>query len=175
MIEEREKVEHLFTSEEKLAFWGYGEWVEEPDLVEWEYKGIPCAIERIIFLGHLCGYVAMPEGHPWLGKDLDHIDADVHGELSYKREEEGVLWIGFDCAHAGDYQPYKGSLHFKTIVKQNDLWSEGIQKELERLIENERRIGRIHKEPEKTYKNIAFVKTECEKLVDQMLKAGVEE
>ncbi len=33
------KEEHFWTSEEKLKHCGYGEWVEEPDIVAFEYHG----------------------------------------------------------------------------------------------------------------------------------------
>jgi|SRR5579884_668190 len=60
-------------------------------------------------LGYRCGYVRVPRGHPWHGKDFDQIDADVHGGLTFaeadaecdKGSDDG-WWIGFDCAHAGD-------------------------------------------------------------------------
>lgn len=32
---------------------------------------------------HLCGYLAVPEGHPWYGKHYGDIGADVHGGLTY--------------------------------------------------------------------------------------------
>jgi hypothetical protein len=38
------KKTHKFTSEEKLSWLGYGEWVEEPDLVEFEHCGLKCEI-----------------------------------------------------------------------------------------------------------------------------------
>lgn len=59
-----------------------------------------------------CGYVRVPKGHPWHGKDYDSIEAHVHGGLTFAKPDEpcdkGGLddgwWIGFDCAHAGDAQ-----------------------------------------------------------------------
>lgn len=96
MIEEQEKVEHLFTSEQKIAFWGYGEWVEEPDIVEWQYKEFDCAIERVPFLGHLCGYVAVPKNHPWHEKSYKDIGIVTHDGASFKQQDsQGIVWIGF--------------------------------------------------------------------------------
>lgn len=34
-------------------------------------------------MGHLCGYIGVPKGHPWYGKDHDMIEANVHGGLTY--------------------------------------------------------------------------------------------
>lgn len=78
--------------------------------------------------GHRCGYVNIPEGHPWHGKEYDDV---VVGEPSegddawmedYERRMEGIVrvhggltysgrslvgmpdgwWVGFDCAHYQD-------------------------------------------------------------------------
>lgn len=67
---------------------------------------------------HLCGYVSLPPGHPWHGKDYDDIPVSVHGGLTYAEPaDESVArdaaprgwWvIGFDCAHGGDLVPLYG-------------------------------------------------------------------
>lgn len=56
------------------------------------------------------GYVAVPEGHAWYGKDYDDIDADAHGGLTFSgdkiegqpEETKGMWIVGFDCAHYMD-------------------------------------------------------------------------
>lgn len=91
----------------------------EPDYFRWidGQSSYACAIRRHPQLQHLCGYLGLPAGHPWHGKDYDHcqmIDgewAEVHGGLTYAADHEpgekpdGLWWIGFDCAHAGDWSP----------------------------------------------------------------------
>lgn len=70
-------------------------------------------------MGHLCGYVKVPKGHPCYGKDYDLVDVDCHGGVTYARmhgngKQQGQLdkyfskgfWIGFDYAHAGDWSFY---------------------------------------------------------------------
>src|SRR5690348_12180532 len=60
--------------------------------------------------GYRCGYVRVPPGHPWHGKDDSEVDADVHGGLTFARADEPCdkggpdqdWWLGFDCQHAGD-------------------------------------------------------------------------
>lgn len=47
------------------------------------------------------GYVEVPEGHPWYGKEYDDIDVECPGGLTYS---EGG-WIGFDTLHSTDYWP----------------------------------------------------------------------
>lgn len=37
---------------------------------EWDAHGLRCHVVRTRF-GHRCGYVAVPEGHPWHGKGYD--------------------------------------------------------------------------------------------------------
>jgi hypothetical protein len=60
--------------------------------------------------GYACGYVGVPEGHPWYKKDYDSIDAHVHGGLTWSDwfvgtdKPDGLWWVGFDTAHYGDNQ-----------------------------------------------------------------------
>ena len=93
------------------------EWLDEPHKEEFEHAGLKCLILRHHELGHLCGYVAAPKGHPCYGKDYDHIPYDdlfpveVHGGLTFSKEGDGdtwpkgYWWFGFDCAHWGDLVP----------------------------------------------------------------------
>lgn len=56
-------------------------------------------------MGFRCGYVHVPVGHIWHGKDYDSIQADTHGGMTYAEsdtEKDGGWWAGFDCAHSGD-------------------------------------------------------------------------
>lgn len=94
------------------------EWLDEPDWGEFKHASLKCLILRHSELGHLCGYVGLPKGHPCYGKDYNHIPYDdlspleVHGGLTFSREgngdkwSEGYWWVGFDCAHAFDIVPY---------------------------------------------------------------------
>ncbi len=52
--------------------------------------------------GAVNGYVKIPEGHPWHGRDYDEIDVAVHGGLTYGNRSG---WIGFDTLHGGDNWP----------------------------------------------------------------------
>lgn len=63
-------------------------------------------------IGYRCGYVRIPAGHPWHGKDYNSVEPypDVHGGLTFaepdtdcgKGGEDNAWWLGFDCAHMGD-------------------------------------------------------------------------
>lgn len=61
------------------------------------------------------GYVGIPKGHPWYGKDIHDIECQVHGGLTYASNDEpcngspyemggnadavDLWWIGFDTNH----------------------------------------------------------------------------
>lgn len=44
-------------------------WETEPDSKQWTHLGLDCVIVRMKELGHLCGYVRVPEGHVLHGVD----------------------------------------------------------------------------------------------------------
>lgn len=106
-----------------------GIWQREPDKMQWVDRetGLDCLIHRNRS-GALCGYVGVPESHPYFGKEYSHMDFDVHGGLTYSdfcqerpadcgEEGEGIChvpyagraehvwWLGFDCAHGFDVSP----------------------------------------------------------------------
>ena len=151
----------------KLKNWGYGEWVEEPDEVIFYYKEVRCKIIRCrayetdfsMFGGHLCGYVIVPHNHPWFGKSWDNLSADVHGGLTYYREEGSDWVIGFDCAHSGDLSP--------SIESFKRKYQDDFIRELKQRFPQSKHLFKV------TYRNIAFVEAECKSLVDQMLECLV--
>lgn len=83
-------------------------WEDEPDFEEWEVDGYMCEIRRSKGGGHLCGYLLLPKGHLWAGKDFNSIEAEVHGGLTFARTDDktGRWRIGFDCSHLDDVTPY---------------------------------------------------------------------
>jgi hypothetical protein len=85
------------TKEEKLAKFGPGPWVEEPDRIEWRIDGVPCLMVRNESGGHWCGYAAVAPGHPWHGTEYNDVDLleGVHGGLTYSEK----------CALAEDFDP----------------------------------------------------------------------
>jgi hypothetical protein len=118
------------------------EWDNEPDRIEFESLGLPCLIVRNDFGGVLCGYVGVPEGHPWYHKNYEQIKNDdqvfVHGHTPKPGESDKVWWLGFDCGHAGDIVPKK-----RDVLPS--LYKFGV------------------------YRNIDYVKSECEKLALQCI------
>ena len=88
---------------------------------DWTTKAGLRAICILTGMGHRCGYVGIPKGHPLYGvdhhEDSDALreaeerignDFDVHGGITYSGGGNGYpvdgdeWWFGFDCAHAGD-------------------------------------------------------------------------
>lgn len=117
---------------------------------KWEYKGLQCVVARTDLAGgetmlkHRCGYVRVPSGHAWHGKQYDDINANVHGGLTFAEIEpcthkDGIgYWIGFDCAHLGDscFPPGdpEGIRYVLSSLGRGHYWSlEEVKHETERL------------------------------------------
>jgi hypothetical protein len=131
--------------------WGPGPWQTEPDRLEWKHAGLPCLIVRVEHHGALCGYAAVPPGHPLHGQEMGEPPVDVHGGLTYAAkcagdichvpapgEPDDVWWFGFDCAHSGDQTPGSdASLSFRAYRGRADEYRtiEYVKAEVERLAE----------------------------------------
>lgn len=157
---------HRYHSDSKLAWFGYGEWVEEPDEITFEHDSFTCKVIRIVkfenshdaFGGHLCGYVKIPKDHPWHGKGYDDIETNVHGGLTFCGDHlfdgSDDYWVGFDCAHSDDICP--------SIVKHTgELYEK--DPEYKRLTDKLPRIMGLLP----TYKNIAYAISECKSLAER--------
>lgn len=170
------KQEHTFTCDQKLEWWGYGEWVEEADLVEFEYKGYHCVVKRIavrepyakvfhVFGGYLCGYVKVPLELELHKKGLD-LKGDVHGGITFNQlDEDNENWIGFDCVHLNDICPSSEKLSNTRpeLIEIKNRHEEMMEK------------LNIKKSSffDKTYRNINFCIQECKSLVDQIIEGNV--
>jgi hypothetical protein len=72
---------------------------------EGTFQGIEFRVAMNPLLGARCGYIRVPEGHPWYEKSFMDIDVEVHGGLTFSGFSEILgdgFWVGFDCAHASD-------------------------------------------------------------------------
>jgi hypothetical protein len=141
--------------------WRSGEWNGEPDRIEWRdaraVPVLPCLIVRGP-RGALCGYVGVPEGHPWHGRDMAALwgedGPDVHGGVTYAEpcqaggrichvplpgESDRVWWVGFDCGHAWDEMP----------AETDPFW----------------------RSPDQSYRDVRYVRREVERLADQAREA----
>jgi len=108
-------------------------------------------------MGFRCGYVRVPAGHPWHGKDYDEIDAEVHGGLTFaspdadcgKGGDDADWWVGFDAAH---------------IFDAPDPLLPGYVSELERY-------GTVLT-PDATVKTTEYMVAECRRLIEQAAEAA---
>lgn len=150
--------------------WGPGEWQDEPDVLEFEYKGYPCALHRNR-RGFWCGYVFIPMDSPHAKEDYFDIDLDVHGDITFgeKATLRGKEYysLGFDCAHSGDFIPSAKFLEALYPQEIKDKFKK-LDDEMLKLMKEPLSFGR----PVDTYKNMAFARSQCEYLVDQMEKYG---
>ena len=153
---------HHFTSGQKLEWWGYGEWVEEPDEIKFEHAGFQCVVVRMaiqegfrdtthIFGGYLCGCVFIPIDHPFAVESP--IDVNVHGGISLSKPfiEQDIWAIGFDCAHSMDIVP--------SMIKL-------IRGMYEQLKDANPETARI-KTPGQEYRNVKYVIDETKSLAEQ--------
>lgn len=144
--------------------YGPGPWVGEPDRIEWRYRGVPCLMVRNVELGNWCGYAAVPPGHPWHGRDMEAIDVEVHWGLTYSAactgqichapqpgEPADVWWLGFDCGHGFDIMPWMskrlGARRLDSSFPADGPFAV-------------------------KYRDVAYVRAECERLADQILAAA---
>lgn len=129
------------------------EWIDEPNILEFESHGFRCFIIRNPILLNLLGYIEIPANHPWHNKELDYL-LFPHGGITYDSafHPSGNAtpqyiapgknrWIGFDCAHAQDLIP--GLTMFRTEIPGFPI----------------------------TYKNIEFVKLELSKMAEVLAGA----
>lgn len=124
-----ERIEYHYEDVDKTA-WGEGEWLTEPDKVQWQDKetGLPCIAKRNEHFGFWCGYVGVTRGHHAYGKHYDEVNVVAHGGLTFADrcqphedteqgeahaichvvqdgENDDVWWLGFDCGHYMDDMP----------------------------------------------------------------------
>jgi len=152
------------------AEWGEGPWTGEPDRVEWKTRaGLVGLIVRN-HMGALCGYAAVPPGHPLHGRDPGDLDVTCHGGLTYGEkcrgpichvpapgEPDDVWWFGFDCAHAFDQVP-----GLMAVQRRHNLEALGRPPPREAFMAM----------PEWTYKDIPYVTEEVEDLAEQLVAYG---
>lgn len=145
--------------------WGDGPWMQEPDRVEWMYRGVLCLAIRHPQWGIWLGNVAVEPGHPWHGVDKFEIQASVHGGVTYSNtQDHGPIyslenprayvehwWIGFACSNKLDFRPGYRALCRALGVAESP--------------------GHVAGQDGIEYRDLAYVKRECEQLADQLIAA----
>jgi hypothetical protein len=136
--------------------WVEGDWTVEADAVVWPARTPPhyrCLVTRSPWLGHLCGYVALPPGDPGHGQPQAFFDAiDVHGGVTYAEPFDGFWLVGFHCGNRQDVQPM-----IEAAVRRHGLhWPKHAMDSIFR----------------RTYRTLPFVREQVESLAEQLARIG---
>lgn len=164
--------------------WPSGPWDGEPDgAIEFEHKGLPCMLHRGP-LGAWCGYVGLPAGHPWFGKNcsdrvpftdamrarmtsIDHVSVLGLFCEALVPGEEGTMQL--DCAvrvhggvtYARDREPFG---------KPDGRWGLGF--DCSHSGDLVPPLARTLLFRGDTYRDIAYARAEAEQLAEQALEAA---
>jgi hypothetical protein len=155
------------------SVWGDGPWQSEPDRLGWEHAGLPCLMVRHDRSGHWCGYVAVPPDHPLHGNGYEAPDVDIHGGLTYANacqgdvchvakpgEPDDVWWFGFDCAHAGDFNPMSNMRMLRDVIG-SELYNHA-----KAVAANDWTV--------ETYRDVPYVQAETNRLAEQLAAVKAE-
>lgn len=86
--------------------------------------GLDC-IAQVNYLGCWCGYVAVPQNHPFYNTGYAKWpNILVHGGLTFSGLINGSYYVGFDCCHITDYIPAYPTLSDKSLYKYLDFVKE---------------------------------------------------
>lgn len=133
--------------------WADGPWDDEPDRAIWvdPATGLDCLIVRN-HLGNLCGYVAVGPDHPLFEVYADEGQVDVHGGISY-------------AAHC-DNDPVEGVCH---LTHDDDpAWWLGFDTAHSWDLSPYQAKNHPDLTFDTTYKNMAYVTAEVERLAEQL-------
>ena len=128
-----------------------------------EYKGFPCVV-LFQSLGFRTGYVGLPKGHKYYGKEYDSIPVDCHCGLTYsdnslhQQTDTDIWWIGFDCGHCCDGFD---------LEKLDEYFGNRIENQIMR--DYHKMINEEHE-----FRTLEYVKENCKAIVDQLLAESEE-
>ena len=120
-------MERVYTSPPR-AGWGSGPWDDEPDKVQWvdATTGFDCLAVRNL-MGAWCGYVGVPESHPWHGRRYDEcMQPGCHDEYCWEHTPDskvnvhGGLTFANSCYEKG---PVESSIcHVPFDGRADKVW-----------------------------------------------------
>lgn len=164
----------------RLAGYPEGPWSSEPDKVQWvdEATGLDCLIFRNR-VGALCGYVGVPQSHPWHGVGYsvcvekcaedwcyDHSPAgrvEVHGGLTYADAcmegagDDAICHVPFDGRPANVWWFGFDTAHAGDLSPYDAKRAEDEQNRYPWAIDATDR-----------YRDVGYVKRECGSLAEQL-------
>lgn len=132
------------------------------------HKNLLCCVD-MMDLGHRCGYVGVPKGHKFYGKDYMDVEdkIDCHGGLTFSsryedttyplKEPNDYWWFGWDYGHYGDGIDWESfeRLFDSETVHRKEMWGCG---------SDEDRIYYLYN-----------VVNDCIKVAEQLIKIGEED
>jgi hypothetical protein len=143
---------------------------------------LPCLIKRHDQLGHLCGYVGVPAGHPWHGL---HYDAVGNGPKPDDYDEEWWIDVHGGLTYANGctgHDPATSICHVPNDGEPDDVWWLGFDcahagdlSGMAYSSELRAKLDKIYAEtfakfpgyPRDEYRDVAYVTDQCALLAKQ--------
>jgi hypothetical protein len=93
-------------------------WLDEPDYEFFSHAGVECLVLRMPDTGCLNGYIALPDTHPWYGRELQafqELNLEFSRAITFAQEKEcspgeKAYVIGFDT-QSNSYWPKRPQPH----------------------------------------------------------------
>lgn len=156
--------------------WPQGPWTDEPDEEAFEHEGLKCRIYRANSMGHLCGYVQVPQGHPLHGVGYSSpvpeslkpaIDRVMDGTIG-KRGVMAVFCAALDAPSAGLLFDVHGGVTFSGELRgaPGSHWYGFDCAHCDDLSPGMVAYSRISRDG--TYRDIEYVRAECRSLAEQI-------
>ena len=87
-------------------------WEDEPDYEYFTYAGVECMVQRVMSLGHVNGYILLPQVHPWYAVDnIRDVEMNFLWPVTFFKRFKCVfgyaLVMGFDTM-SNSYLPEVG-------------------------------------------------------------------
>lgn len=128
-----------------------GPWTNEPKSDNWVHKGgYPCAMRRIIN-GGWGGYVCVPPGHPYHGRETSEVDLQAEGGVVFAAEVNqepnhlgaAVGWwvFGFDAGHGWDWTPEMATMGHPQVPGHTYKDFDYMRDQVVQLAEQLRKVG----------------------------------
>ena len=149
--------------------WPPGPWHTEPDRVEWKTEaGYPALIIRVSYSGHLCGYVAVPPGHPAHGHSYaTEYETDANGERDYDKPRPNPL--NGIRVHGGITYTEKCAgrvCHVPAPGEPDDVWWVGF--DCNHAYDLAPNYGSAYRTVMADYRDVDYVREQCELLAEQL-------
>lgn len=112
-----------------------------------EYKGYTFIVHQDKSGGHLNGFVQLKPIDELLLDEYKVFDLNCHGEITYQGDLDFIFknsknnYIGFDCAHFGDKQPFVDALLPDWVIDTTAVWRDPV-----------------------------YVETNCKSIIDQLIE-----